>query len=367
MNELRSWCAIGVYFARYFWFWWTKRGERPTIFIRNRHEDALTVLSPILGFRHIDVINPENCPRSGPAIFCGNHLKLDDPFFAFRAVHLATGGEFQPHLMSRDDFFAGTPLKTRFFDGDDLMRSFGTHLISRSRITLSQLKPFLRLLKEDGGFVMYPGYSRSCSGVFMEYRGAIKEPGGVSFFVASAQRSRPDVRVAAVPVIRSYNPVSKRSAVVFGRALYLDTNADRAAQRAFDCDLVWEMSQYLEVNVPQALSAILYLRCLHGRPNPVSVAELRETASQFFQGCTHPYIDPEAKRDIGGAVLRTLDYHQKRGMLHREHDQVTLDREAILSVPDLTPKYRHLNSVKYLLNQILHLQDVTARLHEVAL
>lgn len=358
MSGLQTYTRVGGFFARFFWHSWTGRGAFPTVYTTNAYREAQEFLSPILGFHHTVVVHPERCPKRGPAVFCGNHLKLDDPFFAYHAVQLATDWEHCPRLMSRDDFFTGTPLKSRVVDGDKLMEAVGTYLISRGHITLSQLRPFVNLLKDGGSFVIFPGHTRSCSGFFMEYRGAFKEPGGVSFFINQAQRTRPEPPIPAVPIVRTYNPVSKRSAMVFGESLYLEANADRDAQRAFDYRLSTELGSYLELNVPQVLSAVLWLWCIHGIRAAATVTEIRETLSPIFAARPHAYTDPEATTDLGGAVVRTLDYLQEREMVARDGEHVTLNKEAILSVPDLTTKYRHLNPVKYLANQIIHLGRV---------
>ena len=358
MNGVQTYVRVGGFFARFFWHSWTGRGEFPTVYTTNTYRDAQDFLSPILGFHHTVVIHPERCPKTGPAIFCGNHLKLDDPFFVYHAVQLATDWKHCPRLMSRDDFFAGTPLKSRVIDGDKLMEAVGTFLISRGQITLSQLRPFVNLLKDGGSFVIFPGHTRSCAGVLMEYRGAFKEPGGVSFFMNQAQRSRPGNRVAAVPILRTYNPVSRRSAMVFGESMFLEDAADRDAQREFDYQLTTEMGRYVEVNVPQVLSAVLWLWCLRGMPEKTTVGEIRGTLSRIFAAIDHAYVDPEARTDLGGAVVRTLVFLEEREMLVRTGESVTLNTEAILSVPDLTTRYRHLNPVKYLANQLIHLGDV---------
>lgn len=367
MSGIQTYTRVGAFFARFFWHSWTGRGDLPTVYTTNAYREAQDFLSPVLGFRHTVVVRPERCPKQGPAVFCGNHLKLDDPFFAYRAVQLATDFQHCPRLMSRDDFFTGTPLKSRMLDGDRLMEAVGTYQISRGHITLSQLRPFVNLLKDGGSFVIYPGHTRSCSGVLMEYRGAFKEPGGVSFFINQAQRSRPDVRVPAIPIVRTHNPVSKRSAMVFGESLFLESAADRDAQREFDYRLTTEMGRYVEVNVPQVLSAVLWLWCLHGIRTSATVGEIRATLSPIFAAVNHDYVDPEARTDLGGAVVRTLDYLQERGMVIRTGENVALDSEAILSVPDLTTKYRHLNPVKYLANQLLHLGKVVEAIESVVL
>lgn len=367
MSGLQTYTRVGAFFARFFWHTWTGRGAFPTVYTTNAYREAQDFLSPVLGFRHTAVIHPERCPKTGPAVFCANHLKLDDPFFAYHAVQLATDWKHCPRLMSRDDFFTGTPLKSRVVDGDKLMNAVGTYLISRGHITLSQLRPFVNLLKNGGSFVIFPGHTRSCSGVFMEYRGAFKEPGGVSFFINQAQRARPDVRVAAVPIVRTYNPVSKRSAMVFGESLFLEGDADREAQRAFDYGLTMEMSRYVELNVPQVLSAVLWLRCLHGMETEISLREIREILSPIFATCGHAYVDPEARTDLGGGVLRTVDFLAEREMLTRNRDRVTVNRKAVLSVPDLTTKYRHLNPVKYLANQLIHLGGVVEAIEGIVL
>ena len=69
---------------------------------------------------------------------------------------------------------------------------------------------------------------------------------------------------------------------------------------------------------------------------------------------------------MGASVDRTLAYLERRGMLARRGDAVTLDEAAILSVPPLDSTYVKRNPVKYLTNQIMHLGDVIELLEEAA-
>ncbi len=368
MKELRSWIVVLGLFARYFYYRFTSSEKRPTMESLDIYDEVLTVIGRVLGWpKYLHIVGDHHCPLDTPAVYCGNHLKLDDPLFVFRTVYLDSQAKVLPRVMARDDFFVGTPLKTRLFDMDDFFLSIQTYEISRGHITLAQLRPFMNFLMDGSSFSMFPGHTRSCSGVFVEYRDTFQEPGGVSFFIHQTQRRQPDVRVPAIPVVRTYNPVSKRSAMIIGEPVYLESDATRDIQRAFDIRLVVAMSQYFEINVPIVLSAVLYLRCLHALPNPVREEELTDIVARILEKTDHPYIDPEGLEQTALAVRQTITYLQKRKMLVRRGDAVECDVEAILSVPDLTSKYRLLNPVKYLTNQILHLGEVTGLIQDEVL
>ena len=74
----------------------------------------------------------------------------------------------------------------------------------------------------------------------------------------------------------------------FGESMFLEPSADREAQRTFDFALTNAMGDYVEINVPQVLAAVLWLRCLHGCDPEASVSELRGQLSRVFEAQAHP-------------------------------------------------------------------------------
>lgn len=364
MVKIRSWFVVALFLARYVLSRF-KLARRPSVV--NLYPEAQDVLGWSLGMhKYLHVVGAEHYPPSMPAVFCGNHHKLDDPLMIFRGVFLASRETMHLRFMMRGDYFVGPLFQNPFIEGEEFFSCVGAYSIDRDRVSLARLKPFLKILEEDSAFLMFPGRTRSRSGLFIEYRDNVQEPGGVSFFLRQTQRRRPGTHVAAVPVVRNFNPVSKRTAIVLGPPLYLAPDADKGGQRDFDARLIVVMSGLVELNVPQILSAILYVRCLHGLNDPLSLGALAQAVENVFTRTRHPYLDPEDTADLTKAVARTTRYLQKAGAVTRQGNGVQPVAEAILSVPELDNHYRKRNAVKFLTNQILHLDEVTALIDEEA-
>ena len=372
MNGLFCWVVLAARLVRYF-VYRLGLAECPPFLDIQQH--AAGCIGHVLRWRtRLRVVGVENCPDSGPAVFAGNHQKIDDPLTMWKAVYEGSDHGIRSHFMSRDDFFAGLKdkfigrlLKNRFFDLDELTVLLGTFQINRESVRISQMKPFFRVLKEGKCFIMYPTGTRSRTGAFMEYRDEVEEPGGVGFFVAHAQRTNPDVAVPAVPLGRTYNPVNKHDALAFGKPLYLPQNAGREEQRDFDLRLAVAMAQEVELNVAHLTSALLYLRCLHRIDGPVTVGELENAIREVVEGLEGRHVDPAARSDLPRELKRTLRFLEKGGMLQRTGDSVLPNAQAILSAPEPDSRYKKTNPVKHLTNQIIHLGDVCAALEGVVL
>lgn len=314
----------------------------------------------------------DNCPKNPPAVFAGNHMLTDDPFLKFPCIVQASGRGIKPRVMMRDDFFSGLPSWLSWFvDLDEVLVSLAVMQISRGNVTLGQLRPFINLLRAGGSFLMYPGRTRSRSGTFFEYRDDNQEPGSVAFFLAHAQANRPDLRIAAVPMARSFNPVSKHSAIVFGPPLYLTQEggaaAQRAAQKAFDRELFTAMGDLVEVNAAQLLAVLLCLRNVRHRPATIPVARLCGQMADIvrqLQGrrLFEPALEERPEHETEGA----LGYFETLGVLTRTADEVALkpfDESQSLE-PDRGYKHRH--PLRFTANQIMHLRDVVALADEAA-
>jgi len=366
MNELRSWIVLFWRLLHYFPYKWGFVKEAPGIY--DIFPETMDVLGRILGWhKYVFVRGAENCPRKGPAVFTGNHMKMDDAWITFRAVYLASQGLYAKFMM-RNDFFSGSRLlQNRFFDVNDLTAMGGTYHVNRENVTLAQLKPFVKILSEGDTFIMFPGRTRSRTGMFVEYRDGMEEPGGVSFFIAQAQRRHPDVRVPAVPVTRTHNLINNRSSLVFGEPFYLDQNADRAEQRAFDFELMIRMGELVEINVPHLLGGILYLLCLHKLAERTTVHDLERRVAAARDRITARYIDPQATQNLGGELREALTFLQKHGQVRLAGDAVELVSDSILSAPEQDKTYKEKNPVKFFTNQVMHLPDVVSAIHEVVL
>jgi hypothetical protein len=356
MKTIISWCLVLNYLSWYLFF---KLGisspPNPDTYF-----DAIQRV--VGGFtkwnRYIRVRGGEHCPPNHPVIYCGNHILFGDPFYVFRGVYLSTKGKVRLHAMSRNDFFEGTLLKTRFFDADEFIVTVGVHGISRDAVTLAQMKVFMNLLMEGESFTMFQGRTRSRSGLLMEYRDNFVAPGSISLFLNTVQRRKPDMVFSAVPVSRNYNPARDHTCMVYGPEQFLPDNASRDEQRAYDYKMVELIGNQVEVCVPQVVSVMLYTACLHHLWETESVVRLTSWVRAVREESDHPYWDGEDDADLGVAVDLTLKYLAKCKILSRTGDEFTINTEKILSVPDLEAKYYNANPVKYMTNQLLHLGDL---------
>ncbi len=363
MYWLYSWTRILLFFARYFAS--RTRLVRPP-FVSGIIEEVAEAIGPIVGVpKHFALIGAEHCPKDGPVIFCANHTKLDDPLLVYHAARMA-GGRLS-RIMMRDDYFVGPLWENPIVAAPKLFACMGAHMIDRDRVTLAQMKPFLNVLDEDGSFIIFPGRTRTRSGVFIEYRENFTEPGGVSFFIRQTQKKRSDVRVAAVPIVRTFNPASKRTASILGPPLYLDHAADRDAMREFDANVVVAMSRLVEINAAQLVSALLYLRVLHGRTSSVTIDRLADDISQVSPRLKGLHADPAISADAIGEVGAVVRFLAREGMVSLDGQSIRPNAERILLPPPLDTTYRRENPVKYLANQILHFGDVVEGITERAL
>lgn len=337
--------------------------------VQRFYHPGISALDALLGWRRkTRFVGAEHCPVQGPAIVAGNHIEIDDPFVMGNAIYWFSDGRVRPYAMMRDDFFRGMSrwLK-RIIDPDEVCAFIGAILIKRQGAETAQLLPFVRVLREGGVFLIYPGRSRSRSGMFIDYREWIHSPGATAFFVTNAQEGCREPTVPTIPVTRTCNPVTGRSTIIFGKPMYLDPSVDRAGQREFDFALVMAMSDLIEINVPQVVSALLYLHCLHGRPETLPLQEIRDSVRRVFSEISGRCVDPAAAHDPDGEVERMLRFLEAKKMLKRTRGAVRLNRDRILFAPRSLSLYRAQNPVKHLANQIIHLGDVVRSIERAVL
>jgi len=318
--------------------------------------------------RKARVRGAKHVPRHGPAIFASNHIQIDDPFVTGALIHEISGG-IRPGAMMRDDFFKQVPRWVRgVLDPDEACRLIGAAQISRQGVTPEQIEQFVGLLLQGGTFLIYPGRTRSQMGLVFEYRDWIRSPGRTSVFPSLVHTRVPGLGVPVVPVTRTYNPLTKRSCVAFGQGLYLERGASSAGQREFDYGLVCAIADLVEVNAPQLLSALLYLRCLHGLSLRAGTDELADALRDIMAAVAErnparmldPALVENPEREVEG-VVRFL---RKRSLVQRTGGRFELNCRAILSIPASNAKYGAQNPVKYLANQLIHLRDVTGPVEE---
>ncbi|HOS03805.1 MAG TPA: lysophospholipid acyltransferase family protein, partial [Candidatus Hydrogenedentes bacterium] len=364
MKELRSWLVCGWKVLRFLAYraGWARPPSLTDVF-----DELLTVLGGIGKWPvRCRTLFPERCPQSGPAIFVGNHLRFDDPQLLFNAIFRATNQAVRIRYMMRHDFFKGVPFSEALGLNDFFIR-MGAFMIDRDRVTIAQLKPFVTLLREEQPFGMFPGGTRSRTGLFFEYRDGIAEPGGISFFVAQTQRAKPNPPVPTIPVVRTWNPANQRSTLIFGEALYLEPGADRAAQRRFDSETAYRMGDLIELNAAQLVATILYLRCLHRRTEPVRIDAIVDRVRRIAAAATLRFVEPATRDHPAEEVHAALAHFESRGLVRRSDGAVELAAAEILACPPQDKRYVRHNPVKYLVNQILHLCDVTQIIEKEAL
>lgn len=362
--EMRSWAVVAAILVRY-GLYRVGLGKCPT-FKNNLYAPMLVVGRVMKWHKRLRIVGADQCPKQHPAVFCANHVKKDDPFVVEAAIHLASAKTIWVDQMMRDDFFGETH-KTWLYDPNELMIMLGANLISRSKVTWSQLKVFVELLRNNQSFLMFPGRSRSRSGLVMEYREDIAEPGSAAFFVAHAQRLAPDQRIPLVPVARTYNPVTRKTAVVFGSPLFLDDGADRGQQRALDFRVIEAIAGLIEVHVPHVVCAILFMRCLHARTGPMSIARLHDDILKILEKVPERHVDPAARGSLDSELEATLKYLQTKGAVELRDREVWPKSETILASPPVDAAYRDKAPVRFVVNQIVHLTDLVRAVEEAVL
>jgi len=335
---------------------------------RRFYRIGLTALDRIFGWtKGLRILNGEKCPVEGPAVLASNHLRLDDPFVTGAAIHLATEEKARVWALMRDDFFEKWPRWLRkLLDPNQVLFLLGGIPITRGRSSDEQLRPVYDLLLDSKMFLTYPGRSRSRNGHLIEYHDWIRSPGATSRFLARVQRERPELRVAAIPIARTYNPVTKGGAIAFGDRHDLKREATLSEQREFDYRLVAAMGDLVEVNVPHVVSGLLYLHCVHSRCERIHFSRLCVAATEVFAEIKHRLVDPAAYQSIEREIRRTLRYFARRAMLRIRGQVIMLDTRAVLSEPEDAENYREGNCLKHLVNQIVHLRDVVIALERAA-
>lgn len=363
MSAIRSWIVAAYLFFKYLGF---RAGLWPRPMITDHYADLYAFASHLLRWSwRLRLARAECCPESSPAVFAANHVLLTDPMYIFGAAARASRKRIYVHFMARDDFF--TQWYWRLFPVrmDDLLEMTGAHLISRDKVRLSQLKPLLELLESNGSFLMFPGRSRSRTGVVMEYRDGFEEPGAVSFFLAQGGR-RAGLEVPAVPVARTFNPVTGRSVVTFGAPMRLARDATRDEQRAFDAELAVRIGELIEVHTAHLVCGLIYLWCLHARGPAFTRASLTEACRALRDGLDGHAADPAMHTNLEREVARVLRFLHRKKLVRVDRERVYPDVDAVLAAPDWAGGYRQRNPLKFTVNQILHMTDVIAHIEEAA-
>lgn len=357
-KSLRAWTTSLRIIARYFAY---RCGLGRPVPITDHWDRAQLFFRQVTGMdRRIRVRGMAHCPQAHPAIFAANHVKLDDPFYCCYAVQEATALRMHARFVMRDDFFEAPFWKRMPFDINEIAVLGGAYLVSLDHAQFSQLKPLLELLARPFSFIIFPGRSRTRSGLVMDYRPGYEEPGAISFFVAQAQRRSPETTIPVVPMARTYNPITGVSAVIFGPPLHLAHGADRAAQRAFDEELATRIGDLIEINILHLISLVLFVRLVHHRPAAIATDALERACRGLLQQLSAHWCDPALDQDFPGEFEEALRYLAGAGMLHRDGAQIAIVEAAVWHLPDLDTHFRKRNPVRFHANQLIHLPDVIA-------
>ena len=312
--------------------------------------------------RRLHILFAERIPQDHALIIASNHGKLDDPFFIWSAIYRASGGKIRAKFVMRDDYFRGVPWDYLPIRMNDLLYRAGAYPISREEIKLSQLKPLMRILQDGDSFIIFPGRTRSRSGLLFEYREPFTEPGALSFFLQQAQRRNTKYPVAVLPVTRIAHPITQESFVTLGEPMYLDRFASsREELRAFDEKVVLALAAESVVHESHVLATCLYLHTLHTCKQPLSFDVLRTITADVLHRVRAP-VPPAAIQELEPRLDHALHHLARKGYVQRRGNAVLPRHARILAVPPLDTNYRRRNLVKYLVNQVLHHDDVT---HEV--
>lgn len=364
MVPVMAWIRMALVFLHYFAF---KLGMAKMPNFMARREDAWLVVENIYNYKkRLRYTGEDNYPHQGVHVFAANHARVDDPFTVFGTAYRASGIRLLLYGMMRDGFFDGTIFKSRMLDMDEVLSSCGILSVSRGKVQMRQMKPFIQALEEGHSFFLFPGGTRSLSGLFMEYRGDLTEPGGVSFFPAMVQRRLPDAIVGVVPMARSYNPVENDTLVTIGKPMYLAANASRAEQREMDFQLIENMAALVKIDVAHVLAAYLYLNALHGK-NRISLEETQDRTRDVLQEFIMTSTDPAAMLRLEKQIMRALKYFEKHEMLSVNGPDIELNKDSVLASPPVDRAYKRVNPIKYLTNQLLHLKDETAAIERAVL
>lgn len=357
-KSLWAWATSLRIIARYFAY---RCGMGRPVPITDHWDLAQLFFRQVTGMdRRIRVRGMEHCPQAHPAIFAANHVKLDDPFYCCYAVQEATALRMHARFVMRDDFFDAPFWKRLPFDINEIAQLGGAYLVSLDHAQFSQLKPLLELLARPFSFIIFPGRSRTRSGLVMDYRPGYEEPGAVSFFVAHAQGRGEGQPVPVSPMARTYNPITGVSAVIIGPALTLAPGADRVAQRAFDEELSTRIGDLIEINVLHLLSMLIYVRLVHHLPAEVSRRALDAACRDLHRRLSGRWTDPALEQYFSGQLEVALRYLEKTGMVVCDADVVQVQEAAVVHLPDLDTRFRTRNPIRFHANQVLHLADVVA-------
>jgi len=309
--------------------------------------------------RNLRIRGMENCPQEHPIIITGNHVKLEDPFCYWVAVYRATEGKVSTHFLMRDDFFQGRPWDLLPFDVDEISRFGGAFPISRDSISLGQLRPILKLLCGPESICMFPGRTRTRTGLLFEYPEGIEEPGSPAFLMVQAQRKNKETRVALLPVCRTWNPVNGKSTMNIGKPSYISADAKRDGQRALDYENLSDIGALLEIHVAHLVALILLNRAARGTETFLPFGEILDIVAACWGNPAHAYWDSGVEKEkLPQEIREALAFFSKAALLKVGKDGVVLDAGRILHEPPATPKYRKENPVRFLAAQVSHLIEV---------
>jgi hypothetical protein len=217
----------------------------------------------------------------------------------------------------------------------------------------------------------------------MELPPGLDELGKISFFASMAQRERfsksGDSRLSPVPMVPtgvSFDPVSKKTTLVFGESVYLtsgppDKKIHRTVLTEFDRQLVQSVSRLVEVNLAHLAALYLLHYAWHAGEQldrngngvflkrRVFAGDLAQIARDIKEKGTLVLGD-SLKSGFDSELKRVEKLFVHRSMLEAMGEDLLLHRDRVLSAPPVDRDYRKDNPVKYLANQMAHLEEIVA-------
>ena len=363
VHPLHGVAVLGWWILRYFAY---RLGLAQRPLLRPIYREGLSALQYCFRCHNrLRIRGAEHCPAQGPAVFASNHIATFDPFYTLFSIWVGSGCGIKTYSMMRDDFFGR--MNTPLLDFDEVMYLVGAFPVSRDQVRVTQLKPFVEVLRQGDAFFMYPSGTRTRSGFFMELPDARQEPGSASFFLAQAGRKSEAGTPVAVPMARTANIVTGWNTVAFGPPVMLPPVANRSEQRQFDEDLIERMGNLIELQASHALAALLFLWSVHGRGGPRPLDELCEAVREVLDGAGHDLVAPYTQSTLAAEIRGAVRCFQRAGLVKETKAGVAPNIEAIMKVPapDLSLWKKH--PVRYLVNLTLHLPGFVAAAERTAL
>jgi len=161
-------------------------------------------------FRPIEVVGRENIVN-GPALICGNHSAMIDPFL----IALALGVDMQVRVIAKISLFKIPVVST-------VLWKLGMIPVDRSTLDVSSVKSSLTYLKSGDKVVIFPEGTRVSS-----YDATAAKNGAVKL----AERAKVPIMPVFMP---REKPFFKKSKVIFGEPYSIEKLAEKRSGEDYE-------------------------------------------------------------------------------------------------------------------------------------